>query len=219
MLACATNSFQCLVARPAIRWAADRYFPASESLLVLVDRGGAAGRRDLAGARSRESASGWASSGAFAASRAVAGVRTRLRVRDSLVCRDMLLGVRHPAPLWRAADSGRCAGADLVLHVRRALSRNVRAAAGLGRRNRDSGKAESRSDDCRSQGKASRIGSSRSGARWWRLRFFGSRSSWRGRGLPRFHGSFWDTRRREISRSRGWPHLPASTGSRLKSRS
>ena len=154
MLACATNPFQCLVARPAIRWAANRHLSASESLLVLVDRGGAADRRDLAGARSGDPASGSSSSGAFVASLAVAGVRTGLRVRDSLVCRDVLLGLRHHAPLWRAADSGRCAGADLVLHVCRAVSRAVRAAAGLGRRNRDS-----RNDECRSEGKASRIGS------------------------------------------------------------
>ena len=40
-----------------------------------------------------------------------------------------------------------------------------------------------------------RIGERRSGARWRRLRFFGSRWNSPGRGSPRFHGSFSDTRR------------------------
>ena len=99
-------------------------------VLAGLGRGGAADRCDLAGARSGDSAIGW--SGAFAARRAVAGIPAGLQVRDFVVCRDLLLDLRHHAPLWRAADSGRRAGADFVLHVRRALSRDVRAAAGLG---------------------------------------------------------------------------------------
>jgi len=137
MLTCATNPFQCLVSGPAVRWAADRYFSASESLRVLMDCGGAADRRDLAGARSGSSATATGQPSAFAARHAVAGIRTGLRVRNSLVRWNLLLGLRHHAPLWRAADSGRRAGADLVLHVYRALPRNVRAAAGLGRRDED----------------------------------------------------------------------------------
>src|SRR6202040_887935 len=52
MLACATNPFQCLASGRAVCRAADRHFSASESLLVLLDRGGAAHRCDLAGAGS-----------------------------------------------------------------------------------------------------------------------------------------------------------------------
>src|SRR5208283_2303485 len=73
-------------------------------------------------------------SGALAARRAVAGVRARLPVRHLLVCRNLLLDLRHHASLWRDARSRCRTRADLVLHVRRALSRAVRAAAGLGRR-------------------------------------------------------------------------------------
>ena len=53
-------------------------------------------------------------------------------MRHSLVCRDLLLDLRHHAPLWRYAGSRGRAGADLVLHVCRALSRDVRPVAGIG---------------------------------------------------------------------------------------
>src|SRR5260370_10379956 len=130
MLACATNPFQCLASSHAIRWAADRCFSTSESLLVFLDCGGAADRRDLAGARYGDSAIGWA--GALAARHAVAGVRTRLRVRHSLGSWDLRLDLRHHASLRRAARAGCRAGAGLVLYVVGALFRNVRAAAGGG---------------------------------------------------------------------------------------
>jgi hypothetical protein len=64
-----------------------------------------------------------------------------------------------------------------------------------------------------------RVRERRSGARSGRLRFFGSRWNWPGRGSPRFPGSFWDTRRRRILRSRGLRRSPAFMVSRLKSRS
>jgi hypothetical protein len=63
-----------------------------------------------------------------------------------LVCRNLLLDLRHHASLWRNATSGRRAGADLVLHVCRALSRNVRAAAGTWLPDRRSRSNQSRSD-------------------------------------------------------------------------
>src|SRR6266403_3417279 len=130
MLACATNPFQFLASGHAIRGAADHYFSTSESLLVLLDCGGAADGRDLADAHSGDSAAAARRSGAFAARHALAGVRTRLRVWNSLVCWDLLLDLRHHASLRRHADSGRGVGAGLVLHVCWPLSRDVRAAGG-----------------------------------------------------------------------------------------
>ena len=108
---------------------------AAGALWAGLGRSGAAAGRDLAGACSGDSTTATANerSGAFAARHALAGVRAGLRVRHSVVCRGLLLGLRHHAPLWRDADSGRRAGDDLVLHVCRALSRDVRTAAGFGR--------------------------------------------------------------------------------------
>src|SRR5580704_19657168 len=91
MLTCATNVFQCLASGCAVCRAADRHFSASESLLVVVDCGGATDRCDLAGAASGDSATATRRSGAFAAGHAMAGVCAGLPVRDSLVCRNLLL--------------------------------------------------------------------------------------------------------------------------------
>src|ERR1700682_1569722 len=75
MLTCATNPFQCLASGRAVCRATDRHFSASESLLVLVARGGAADCGDLAGAGSGDSATAARRSGASAARHAIAGVR------------------------------------------------------------------------------------------------------------------------------------------------
>src|SRR5580704_5538516 len=102
--------------------------------LVVVDRGGAVAGRDSAGAPFRDSATATWRSGTSGACYAVAGVLTGLCVRDSVVCRDLLLDLLNHAPIWRDAGSDGRAGADFVLHVRRALPRNVWDVAGAGRR-------------------------------------------------------------------------------------
>src|SRR5258708_7460181 len=56
MLTCATNPFQCVATGGVVSRAADRHFSAFESPLVVVDRGGAVDRRDLAGALSGDTA-------------------------------------------------------------------------------------------------------------------------------------------------------------------
>src|SRR5208282_2888025 len=131
ILARAANPFECVGTGAGVGGPAGCDLPAAGAVWAGLGRGGSAAGRDLAGTRSRDSATASARerSGAFAARYAVAGVRTGLRVRHSLVCRDLLLDLRHHAPLWRNATSGRRAGADSFLHVCRALSRDVRAAA------------------------------------------------------------------------------------------
>jgi len=132
MLACAANLPQCLASANNISRATDRHFPTFEPVCVVLDCGGAAAGRHLTSALYRNFAIGWAR--AIAACDALAGISVGLRVRHSLVCGDLLLDLRHHASLRWAADSNSGARVDLILHVRRAVSRTIRSAVGTGRR-------------------------------------------------------------------------------------
>ena len=108
-------------------------FPLPNLYWLRVDRGGAAAGCHFAVPRSGNSATGIGVRRVCCPLRHGRGSYS-VTLRDSLVCRNLLLDLRHHAPLWRDADSGRRAGTDFVLYVCRAVSRDIWAAAGAGGR-------------------------------------------------------------------------------------